>query len=107
MRAGTAGDECRPERIDCRAGVLRESDHADRALSRVADQHREDRGVLGMQAPHAFVVAETRAELAEELRAFVRERLEPYKHPREVVFMDALPRTHLGKVDRGRLRGGR
>ena len=36
----------------------------------------------------------------------VRERLDPYKHPREVVFMDALPRTHLGKVDRGKLRKG-
>ena len=34
----------------------------------------------------------------------MRERLEPYKHPREVIFVDALPRTHLGKVDRGRLR---
>ena len=28
----------------------------------------------------------------------------PYKAPREVTFVDALPRTHLGKVDRGRLR---
>jgi benzoate-CoA ligase family protein len=43
-------------------------------------------------------------DLAAELQAFVRERLEPYKYPREVVFMDALPRTHLGKVDRGMLR---
>jgi acyl-coenzyme A synthetase/AMP-(fatty) acid ligase len=34
----------------------------------------------------------------------VRERLEPYKYPREVVFLDALPRTHLGKVDRAALR---
>jgi len=42
--------------------------------------------------------------LAEELQAFVRERLEPYKYPREVIFLDALPRTHLGKVDRARLR---
>ena len=30
--------------------------------------------------------------------------LAPYKAPREVVFLDQLPRTHLGKVDRGRLR---
>ncbi|MGH7675679.1 MAG: AMP-binding enzyme, partial [Gemmatimonadales bacterium] len=44
--------------------------------------------------------------LGEELKAFVRERLEPYKAPREVIFLDALPRTHLGKVDRGRLRQG-
>jgi len=62
--------------------------------------------VGGLTKPHAYVVAsERRADLAEELKAFVRERLEPYKAPREVVFLDALPRTHLGKVDRGRLRG--
>jgi acyl-coenzyme A synthetase/AMP-(fatty) acid ligase len=43
----------------------------------------------------------------DELKAFVRDRLEPYKHPREVRSLAQLPRTHLGKVDRGRLRGGR
>ena len=59
----------------------------------------------GLMKPVAYVVArERRAELGEELRAYVRERLEPYKHPREVTFVDALPRTHLGKVDRGKLR---
>ncbi|HET7694054.1 MAG TPA: AMP-binding protein, partial [Gemmatimonadota bacterium] len=47
----------------------------------------------------------TEGDLAEELRAWVRERLEPYKYPREIVFLDALPRTHLGKVDRTALRG--
>ena len=36
----------------------------------------------------------------------MRERLEAYKYPREVVFVDSLPRTHLGKVDRGKLRRG-
>jgi benzoate-CoA ligase family protein len=66
----------------------------------------------GLVKPCAYVVAReggagaARDALAEELRAFVRERLEPYKHPREVIFVDALPRTHLGKVDRGRLRRG-
>jgi benzoate-CoA ligase len=61
----------------------------------------------GLTKPHAFVVAkERRNDLAEELQVFVRERLEPYKAPREIVFMDALPRTHLGKVDRGKLRSG-
>ena len=59
----------------------------------------------GLVKPLAYVVARTPREgLAEELKAFVRERLDPYKHPREVVFLEALPRTHLGKVDRGRLR---
>jgi acyl-coenzyme A synthetase/AMP-(fatty) acid ligase len=51
-------------------------------------------------------IATDRDGLAAELQAFVRERLEPYKYPREVVFLDALPRTHLGKVDRGALREG-
>src|SRR5207244_104454 len=62
-------------------------------------------GEQGLVKPHAFVVANVRRDgLAEELQAFVRERLEPYKYPREVVFLDALPLTHLGKVDRARLR---
>jgi benzoate-CoA ligase family protein len=60
----------------------------------------------GLVKPHAYVVLRERRECgAEELKAFVRERLEPYKHPREVIFVDALPRTHLGKVDRGKLQG--
>ncbi|MGH7530452.1 MAG: benzoate-CoA ligase family protein [Gemmatimonadales bacterium] len=59
----------------------------------------------GLVKPHAFVVATERASgLAEELQAFVRERLEPYKAPRAVHFLDVLPRTHLGKVDRAKLR---
>jgi benzoate-CoA ligase family protein len=64
----------------------------------------------GLTKPHAFVVArgskggDAGDNLGEELKAFVRERLEPYKHPREVIFLDALPRTHLGKVDRARLK---
>ena len=59
----------------------------------------------GLTKPHAFVVAtDQRPGLAEELQAFARERLEPYKAPRTVRFLDALPRTHLGKVDRAKLR---
>jgi benzoate-CoA ligase len=59
----------------------------------------------GLTKPHAFVISSVRNPgLAEELKAFVRERLEPYKAPREVVFLDDFPRTHLGKIDRGKLR---
>jgi len=61
----------------------------------------------GLTKPHAFVVAtEERPGLAEELQAFARERLEPYKAPRAIRFLDVLPRTHLGKVDRAKLRAG-
>jgi len=60
----------------------------------------------GLVKPRAYVVAHAaRAGLDEDLKAFARENLEPYKYPREVVFVEALPRTHLGKVDRGKLRG--
>ena len=41
--------------------------------------------------------------LAAELQAWSQERLEPYKYPRAITFHDDLPRTHLGKVDRGKL----
>ncbi|GAA2489942.1 AMP-binding protein [Streptomyces gobitricini] len=42
---------------------------------------------------------------AEALRAFVKDRLVPYKCPRRIVFLDALPRTATGKLQRFRLRG--
>lgn len=72
-------------------------------VAEVAVVGRED--ASGLVKPVAFVVArERRAGLDAELQAFVRARLEPYKAPRDVTFVDALPRTHLGKVDRGRLR---
>jgi len=55
----------------------------------------------GLVKPCAFVVAHrTSPTLAAELQAFAKTRLEPYKYPREVIFLNDLPRTHLGKVDR-------
>ncbi len=63
----------------------------------------------GLTKPHAFVLAVSPPDdpdaLAEELQAFVKQRLAPYKYPRSVSFVEELPRTHLGKVDRARLRG--
>ena len=64
----------------------------------------------GLTKPHAFIVKNESAvcqpadALATELTMFVKDRLAPYKYPRKVAFLDTLPRTHLGKVDRGRLR---
>jgi len=42
-------------------------------------------------------------QLAEELKAYVKDRLARYKVPRDVVFTDALPRTSTGKIQHGRL----
>ena len=57
----------------------------------------------GLLKPAAFVVASASISEA-ELKQHVLDRLEPYKHPRRVIFLDRLPETHLGKVDRGALK---
>jgi benzoate-CoA ligase family protein len=59
------------------------------------------RNADGLVKPVAFVVADDPSEqLAADLQAFARERLERHKYPRAVAFRTELPRTHLGKVDR-------
>ena len=61
----------------------------------------------GLVKPGAFVIPGEgvggSTELARALQEWARDRLEPYKYPRSVVFVDDFPRTHLGKVDRGAL----
>jgi acetyl-CoA synthetase len=44
------------------------------------------------------------AELEEDIRRHVRGRLAPYEYPKEIEFIDALPMTTTGKVQRGVLR---
>jgi benzoate-CoA ligase family protein len=60
----------------------------------------------GLMKPYAFVLADedAPADLEEVLRAHVLGHLAAYKHPRRVIVLDAFPRTHLGKIDRGQLR---
>ncbi len=43
-------------------------------------------------------------ELKEQIQAHVRTRLAPYQYPREIEFIDALPMTTTGKVQRRVLR---
>ncbi|HET6391241.1 MAG TPA: AMP-binding protein [Blastococcus sp.] len=55
----------------------------------------------------AFVVlrpGRTRDVPAEELQDFVKQAIAPYKRPRVVEFVDELPRTSTGKLQRYRLR---
>jgi len=58
--------------------------------------------------PRAYVVLkedhEPSSGLKEELRKFVLDRAAPYKHPRWIEFVDSLPRTATGKVQRFKLR---
>jgi acetyl-CoA synthetase len=56
----------------------------------------------------AFVVLaadhEPSPELAERIKAFVRERLSAYAYPREIEFIEELPKTLTGKIRRIELR---
>jgi fatty-acyl-CoA synthase len=56
------------------------------------------------QRLRAFVVRRAGAEATEEeLKGHVKSNLERYKVPRDVVFVDELPRNPTGKVLRSRL----
>jgi acetyl-CoA synthetase len=56
----------------------------------------------------AFVVLQpgfsANKELIEKIQQHVRGRLAPYEYPREIEFIDALPMTTTGKVQRKELR---
>jgi benzoate-CoA ligase family protein len=59
----------------------------------------------GLMKPKAFVVRRPGSRVeARELQAHVKERLQPYKYPRWVAFVDELPKTASGKVQRYLLR---
>jgi benzoate-CoA ligase len=42
--------------------------------------------------------------LAAELKAFVKQRIAPYKYPRWIEFVKDLPKTATGKIQRFKLR---
>jgi fatty-acyl-CoA synthase len=60
------------------------------------------------EAPHAFVVLRSGAQASEdEIREFARARLAHFKAPQGVTFVEALPKTATGKIQKFVLRGGR
>lgn len=58
--------------------------------------------------PKAFVVVRDgvalTSDLARDLQDYVKTRIAPYKYPRAVEFLEQLPRTETGKVQRYKLR---
>jgi 2-aminobenzoate-CoA ligase len=70
--------------------------------------------VIGVPCPErgqkvkAFVVladfASPSDELADKLQAFVKDQIAPYKYPREIEFVETLPKTATGKLRRSELR---
>ncbi|TLF47450.1 acyl--CoA ligase [Halomonas urmiana] len=76
------------------------NEHPDVTLSAVVG-----RQVVGNEEVVAFVQCEPGANLEQAaLRAFIAERLAPYKRPTRIVLMDSLPATASGKILKGRLR---
>jgi 2-aminobenzoate-CoA ligase len=71
--------------------------------------------VIGVPCPErgqkvkAFVVlanADASDALIAELQAHAKAQIAPYKYPREIEFVDALPKTPTGKLRRSELRNG-
>ena len=62
----------------------------------------------GLTKTKAFVVLKPGQardpKLEETLQAFVKDKLAPYKYPRQIEFIDELPKTATGKIQRFRLR---
>jgi benzoate-CoA ligase len=59
----------------------------------------------GLVKTKAFIVLKAGASTSEsELKGFVKERLAPYKYPRFMEFVDELPKTATGKIQRFKLR---
>src|SRR5204862_4908474 len=74
----------------------------------------QEAAVVGMpderwgEAPHAFVILKPGASVSgEELRQFTRDRLAHFKAPHTVTFVNELPKTATGKIQKYVLRGGR
>lgn len=62
------------------------------AVAGVPDRYR------GENVKAFIVVKPGAAPTAEEIKAFCRERLAPYKVPRQIEFREELPKTQVGKV---------
>jgi benzoate-CoA ligase len=59
----------------------------------------------GLTKTKAFIVLKAGQSMTqEEVKAFVKERLAPYKYPRFIEFVAELPKTATGKIQRFRLR---
>lgn len=80
--------------------------HPDVAECAVVGKSDPDRGMI----VHAAVVLRDGvlcdAAKVAELQDFAKQRMAPYKYPRSIEFVDVLPRTATGKVQRFRLRAG-
>jgi fatty-acyl-CoA synthase len=60
------------------------------------------------ESPHAFIVLKPGQNVSvEELRTFVRDRMAHFKVPKSFTFVDELPKTATGKIQKYVLRSGK
>jgi fatty-acyl-CoA synthase len=60
------------------------------------------------ETPHAFIVLKSgQSATGEEMRTFLRERMAHFKVPKSFTFIEELPKTATGKIQKYVLRGGR
>jgi long-chain acyl-CoA synthetase len=77
--------------------ILRHPAVAEAACVGVIDEYRG-------QIPTAFIVlTKGQSATADEIRDFCRQSLSDYKVPKQINFVDSLPRTNSGEIDRKRL----
>ncbi len=104
----TAPDRCHAQQLGVDEAVLHGEQEARQPGDAAADDERGELVRIGREAgrAHALLVdADAGQRTTEaELQAFVKERLAPYKYPRFIEFLDELPKTATGKIQRFRLR---
>lgn len=90
--------------FEVEAALLTHPDVLEAAVIGVEDEQK-------LVKPKAFVVPKTGVtatpELADALKAHVKDKLAPFKYPRWVEFLPELPKTATGKIQRFKLRGGK
>jgi len=69
-----------------------------------ADRGAIVKAFVVLSAPDRFQTPEQLSALTESLQTHVRNRLAPYEYPREIEFIEALPMTTTGKIQRRVLR---
>ncbi|WP_306301368.1 benzoate-CoA ligase family protein [Thalassobacillus sp. C254] len=87
--------------IEIETSLLRREDIEEVAV--IGEKNKEN-----LVYPKAYIVLREKEkaseELKETLKLYVKQNLAPYKYPREIEFIDDLPKTATGKIQRFKLK---